>query len=94
MAWLMITDVRIKRFVRLRQLTSQIQPKEILADVHRIRGNELGIQVFGELDVFMVQHQRGRRLGTDNDIAITDGICQYVADSPLPDRGRNPHRRR
>ena len=76
MARLVIADAGVERLVGTGQLAAGIEAQQILADVHRVGGDQLGVQIFGELDVLLAEHQRGGRLGTDDGVAVANGIGQ------------------
>ena len=41
-------------------------------------GDELGVEVVGQLDVFLAEHQRGGGLGADDGVAVADGVAQHA----------------
>ena len=49
-------------------------PSRYWPNVHRVGGDELGIEVFGQLDVFLPEHESGRRLGADDGVTVADGV--------------------
>ena len=74
----MIADAGVERLARARQLAASVEAEQVLADVHRVGGNQLGIQVFGQLDVFLAEHESGGRLGTDDGVAVAHGVGQHA----------------
>ena len=77
-ARLMIADAGVERLARTGQLAAGVEAEQILADVHGVGGDQLGVQVFGQLDVLLAEHQSGGRLGTDDGVAVADGIGQHA----------------
>ena len=74
----MIADAGVERLARPRQLAAGVEAEQILADVHGVGGNQLGIEVFGQLDVLLAKHESGGRLGTDDGVAVADGVGQHA----------------
>ena len=93
-ARLMIADAGVQRLAWARELAAGVEAEQILADVHRVGGDELGIEVFGQLDVLVAEHQGGGRLGADDRVAVADGVGQGRGGSPAPGRARDRRRRR
>ncbi len=40
----------------------------------RVGRDQLGVEVLGQLDVFLAEHQRGGRFGADDRVAVADGV--------------------
>ena len=67
----------MQRLVRPGQLAPRIEAEQILAQVHRVLGrDELGIQVVGQLDVFLTKHECRGRFGADHGVTVADGVAQ------------------
>ncbi len=76
MAGLMIADARVQGLMRARELAPGVEAEQVLADVHGVGGDQLGIEILGELDVLFLEHERGGRLGTDDGVPVADGVGQ------------------
>ena len=76
MARLMVADPGAQRLVRPGQLAALIEAGKILAQVHRVLGDEFGIQVVGQFDVFLTKHECRSRLGADHGVTVADGVAQ------------------
>ena len=66
----------MQRLVRPGQLAAASRPARDLAHVHRVLGDEAGIQVVGQLDVFLTKHECRGRLGADHGVTVADGVAQ------------------
>ena len=53
MAGLVVADAACSGSRGSRQLAAGVEAEQILADVHRVGGDQLGVEVFGQLDVFL-----------------------------------------
>ena len=74
----MIADAGVERLVRARKLAARLEPQQVLAHVHRVGGDQLGVEVFGQLDVFLPQHERGRGLGADDRVTVAHGVGEHA----------------
>ena len=75
-ARLVIADARDHRIGRVRQQPPRIEAGEVLADVHGVLGDQLGVEVVGQPDVLLAEHERGGGLGADDRVAVADGVAQ------------------
>ncbi len=76
MAGLMIAHLRMQRLIGLGQLAAAGEAEKIVAHVHGVGSNQLGIEVFRQLDVLLAEHQGGGGLGTDHGVAVADRVGQ------------------
>ena len=75
-AGLVVADPGVERVLGPGQLAPRVEAGEVLADVHGVLGHERGVEVVGQLEVLLAEHQRGGRLGADDRVAVADGVAQ------------------
>ena len=78
MARLVVADAGVQRLARTRQLAAGVEAQQVLADVHGVGGDELGVEIFGQLDVLFAEHESGGRLGADDRVAVAHGVGQHA----------------
>ena len=63
-------------WIGTRELAAGAKAAQVLAQVHRVLGHEGGVEVVGQLEVLLADHQRGGRLGADDRVAVADRVAQ------------------
>ena len=77
-AGLVVADPGAERLARAGSWPRPARPEQVLAEVERVGGDQLGVEVVGQLDVFLAEHQRGGRLGADDGVAVAHGVGQHA----------------
>ena len=75
-AGLVIADPGPQRVLGLGELAPGGQAGEVLPDVHRVLGDEAGVEVVGQPEIFAPEHQGGARFGADDRVAVADRVSQ------------------
>ena len=72
----MVADADRERVLGGGKLPALGQAGEVLPDIHRVLGDELRVEVVGQLEILVAEHHGGRRLGADHGVAVAHRVAQ------------------